>query len=167
MIWLIWLAEGLHPAIPKAVNLIIFIAILYYLLRKPARAFFRQRLVDIRSLLDRAEKEKTSAQARMSEIDARLNRLDQDLAEIRAQAAREAEAERARIEADLASDAERLRQMARREVDAAKQIALAELREFTAEKSVELAEQVIRRELTAEDDARLLERMGEEIQRTS
>jgi F0F1-type ATP synthase membrane subunit b/b' len=58
-----------------------------------------------------------------------------------------------------------LRLTAGREIEAAKQIALADLREFAATKSVELAEQTIRRELTPEDDARLLSRLGEELGR--
>jgi len=156
----------LVPAwVPKTVNLVIFIGILYYLLRKPTRKFFRQRIEEIRALLQRAAREKAEAAARLAEIDARLNRLDDELAEIRAQSEREAAAERARIEAAAREDAEKLRLMSQREIEAAKKAALVELRQFAAEKSVELAEQIIRRELTPEDDARLLQRIGEEIQR--
>jgi F0F1-type ATP synthase membrane subunit b/b' len=161
------LAEGLHPAIPKAVNLILFIGVLYYLLRKPVRDFFTTRLAEVRATLDRAAREKAEAEAKMNELNARLSRLDTELAGIREQAEREAQTERARLEAEARADAEKLRVTAQREIEGAKQTALVQLREFTANKSVELAEQLIRRELTPQDDAKLLQRVSEELTKVS
>lgn len=160
----ILLSEGLNPAIPKAVNLIIFSLVLFYLLRKPTRAFFSNRLREVRGTLERAARDREEATKKMAEIDARLARLDVDLAEIKAQGDREAQAEEARLKADAAADAERLRLIAQREIEAAKQTALAELRTFAAEKSVDLAEQIIRRELTVDDDRKLVE-AGADFQR--
>jgi F-type H+-transporting ATPase subunit b len=151
-------AALLNPAIPKAVNVVIFFTILYLLLRKPTREFFAARYSEIRAGLDRAAKEKAEAEAKMRELDARMSRLDADIAAIKEQARREAEAERERIAAAAQADAEKLRQTARREIEAAKQTALIELRRHAAEQAVALAEQAIRRELTPDDDAKLLER---------
>src|SRR5262247_4032936 len=148
---------------PKLVNLVIFLTILYLLLRKPTREFFRQRLASVRETLDRAAREKQEATAKMAELDARLNRLDADLREIGAQSDREAAAERARMGAEAKRDAERVREMAAREVEAAKLVALADLRAFTATTAVDLAEQMIRREMTPADDAKLVARVGEEM----
>lgn len=151
--------------ISKAVNLAIFLAVLYWLMRKPTRDFFAARLAQVRETLDRARREREAAQAKMGELDARLNRLDTELAEIRAQAQREASAERERAQAEAERDAEKIRASAQREIEATKQVALADLREFAATKSVDLAEQMIRRELRPEDDARLIARVGEELSR--
>jgi F-type H+-transporting ATPase subunit b len=150
---------------PKLVNLIIFLALLYFLLRKPAREFFTQRFKSVRETLERAAREKETALAKMAEIDTRLARLDTELAEIKSQAQQEAQAERERLKAETERDLERIRVTAQREVEAAKQIAMADLREYAATKSVELAEQIIRKELTSEDDARLVRRVGEEMGR--
>ena len=147
----------------KLVNLAIFLTVLYLLLRKPTREFFRQRLASVRETLDRAAREKQQATAKMSELDARLNRLDADLREIRAQSDREAAAERARMDAEAKKDVEKIREMAAREVEAAKQVALADLRAFAATTAVDLAEQMIRREMTPADDTKLVARVGEEI----
>jgi len=43
---------------PKLVNLVLFLTILYLLVRKPAREFFRQRLANVRETLDHAAREK-------------------------------------------------------------------------------------------------------------
>ncbi|HEU0175494.1 MAG TPA: hypothetical protein VFV58_14625 [Blastocatellia bacterium] len=148
---------------PKLINLVIFLTILYLLLRKPTREFFRQRLASVRETLERAAREKQQATAKMAELDSRLNRLDVDLREIGAQSDRDAAAERARMDAEAKRDVEKIREMAVREVDAAKQVALADLRAFTATTVVDLAEQMIRREMTPADDAKLVARVGEEL----
>jgi F-type H+-transporting ATPase subunit b len=148
---------------PKLVNLVIFLTILYLLLRKPTREFFRQRLASVRETLDRAAREKRAATSKMTELDTRLNRLDADLRDIGTQSDREAAAERARMEAEAKRDVEKIREMATREVEAAKQVALADLRAFAATTAVDLAEQIIRREMTPADDAKLVARVGEEL----
>lgn len=150
---------------PKLVNVAIFVGLLYYFLRKPVRQFFAERFAGVRETLERAAKEKTAAAARMAELDSRLDRLDAELAEIKSQSEREADAERERMQAETAHDIEKLRLTAHREIDAAKQVAISDLREFAAAKAVDLAEQIIRREVTPEDDARLLERVGDELSR--
>jgi F-type H+-transporting ATPase subunit b len=147
----------------KLVNLVLFLTILYLLARKPAREFFKARLATVRETLDRAAQEKKQATDKMAELDARLNRLDEDLREIRAQTDRDAATERARMEAETRNDIEKIRHMAVREVDAAKQVALADLKAFAATKAVDLAEQMIRREMTPADDAKLVARVGEEL----
>ena len=161
------LAEGLHPAIPKAFNLAIFVTVMYLLVRKPAREFFAARLAEVRATLDRAAKEKAEAEAKMNELNARLSKLDAEVAEIRAQSEREATAEHARLQAEAQADAAKLRATAQREIEGAKQTALVQLRQFTADQAVTLAEQLIRKELTPQDDAKLLQRVGEELSKVN
>ena len=151
------------PIVSKAFNLTLFLAVMYFLIRKPAREFFATRLADVRATLEQAAKEKSAADAKMNELSARMGKLDTELADIRNNSAREAQAERQRLEIETKTDAEKLRGQASREIEGAKQSALAQLREFTAEKSVELAEQMIRKELTPQDDARLLRSVSAEL----
>lgn len=167
MIPALFLAGAGMAALSKLVNLTIFLALLIWLLKKPAKEFFANRLAEVRATLQQAAKEKELAATKMAELDARLSRLDTEIAEIKAQAQREAIAERERLEAEARRDIEKLRQSSQREIESAKQIAMSELREFAATKAVDLAEQMIRKELKPEDDARLLQRMGEEMSRVS
>jgi F-type H+-transporting ATPase subunit b len=148
----------INPLIPRAVNVAIFFGILYFLLRKPTRDFFAERFTRIRSILERAAKEKAEAQARIKTIDERLAQLDSEVARIKETAQQEAAAESARLKAQTQTEIEKIRNTARREIEAAKQTALVELRQYTAANTVTLAEQLIRRELTPTDDAALLER---------
>ncbi len=148
----------INPLIPRTINVVIFFGILYFLLRKPTRDFFAERFARIRSVLERAAKEKAEAQARIRTIDERLAQLDSEVAKIKETARQEAIAESARLKAQTQTEIEKLRDTARREIEAAKQTALVELRQYTAANTVTLAEQIIRRELTPTDDAALLER---------
>ncbi|HKX31253.1 MAG TPA: ATP synthase F0 subunit B [Blastocatellia bacterium] len=166
LILLLFAGDGIPAWIPKSVHVIILIAVLYYLLRKPAREFFAQRLASVRETLERAAREKNAATAKMAELEGRLKRLSEELGQIQAQAQQEAVGERERIEQETRRDLEKMRLTAQREIEAAKRVAIFELREFAATKAVELAEQTIQQELTPEDDARLLQRVGDELSRS-
>lgn len=154
-------------AISKLFNLTIFLTFLFWVVRKPAKEFFTTRLAEVRATLQQAAKEKEAAAAKMADLDARLSRLDAEIADIKSQAQREAIAERERLETEAKRDIEKIRQSSQREIESAKQIAMSELREFAATKAVDLAEQMIRKELKPEDDAKLLQRMGEEMSKVS
>jgi len=152
---------GVHPGISKAVNLALFLGVLYYLVRKPSREFFANRFALVRATLEHAAREKESATAKMAELESRLNRVDVELKSIKLQTEAEAAAERARIEAETKQDIEKIKLNAKREIESAKQVAMTDLREFAANKAVDLAEQLIRREIKPEDDAKLLRRMAD------
>jgi len=154
---------GYLPIISKAINVTIFFGILYLLLRKPMRKFFDERFARARADLERAAKEKDEADSKMRELELRLNGLGTELAEIRSMSEREAQAERERIERETGQIIEKLRAAAHREIESAKQVAIFELREFAAIESVEMAERIIRQEITPEDDRRLIERAAKAL----
>lgn len=145
----------LLPTIAKLFNLLLFVGVMFYFLRRPIKEAFRGRQAGIREELMRAEEEKAAAVAQLQEVEGRLARLDAEVEAIRAQAQREAAEERARIEQATEEEMRKIREQARREIESASKAARAELRAFTAEQSVRLAEEMIRRDIRPEDDARL------------
>jgi F-type H+-transporting ATPase subunit b len=154
-----WLTIG------KAFNLVLIIGILVYFLRKPIRNFFERRSADIQRRIREAEQARDEAQARLAEIQGRLEKLDEEVAAIRRQAEEDARAEREKILAQTEADVAKMQQRARNEIENLKMQTIRELREYTAEKVVELAGDVLRRELTPDDEERLfdsfLEKMGD------
>src|SRR5581483_9685200 len=112
--------------------------------------------------LEQARHDKEEAQQRLAEVETRFKRLDEEVAQIRAEAEREAAREAERIRQAATADAEKIRQTARREIDGAMKAARGELRAFVAEQSVALAETIIRRDIRPEDDRRLLSRYMDE-----
>ena len=151
------------PTIAKVVNLLLFVGLMFYLLRRPISGAFRGRQESIRSELMRAEEERAAAEARLGEVEGRLARLDVEVEAIRANAQKEAAEERVRVERTTEAEIKKIREQARREIESASKAARAELRTFTAEQSVKLAEELIRRDIRPEDDAHLAREYVEEL----
>lgn len=149
--------------VARVVNLFLFVLLMYFLLRKHISAAFRARQEGIRRDLMRAQEERDAALAKLEEVEGRLANLDAEVAAIRAQTEREAREESARIARSTEEDIRKLREQSRREIESAGKTARAELRAYAAEQSVRLAEDIIRREMRPEDDARLVKEYVEEL----
>jgi ATP synthase F0 subunit b len=149
----------------RVINLLIFILILIYILRSKVRIgqVFENRAASIVKELEQAKRDKQEADARLGELETRLGRLDQEVAEIRAEAERESAREAERIRQAAAIDAEKIRVTAQREIEGAMKAARTELRAFVAEQSVAMAEGIIRREIQPEDNARLLNKYVDDL----
>ncbi len=156
-----WNKPGLE--VWKFINLFIFVFALVYILRRPISDAMRARREGIRRDLMRAQEERNAALAKLEEVEARLARLDDEVASVREQSQREAAEERERIKRATEEESQKLREQARREIESAGKAARQELRQYTAEQSVRLAEEVIRREMRPEDDARLVNLQVEEL----
>jgi F0F1-type ATP synthase membrane subunit b/b' len=147
----------------KFFNLFLFIGAMIFLLRRPLSESMRARREAIRRELIRAQEERDAAQAKLEEVEARLARLDAEVASVREQAKREAIEERERIRRVTEEEARKLREQAQREIETAGKMARQQLREFAAEQSVQLAEEIIKRDIRPEDDARLIDLSVEEL----
>lgn len=148
----------------RSVNLAIFLIVLFFLLRKPVANAFEERRVSIKRELSKAKFEKEAAEAKLRELEGRLSRLDQEIAELKAQAEKEAAAEYARIVKQTEEDAARLHTIAKREIEGAAKAAQIELKDYAATKAVELAEEMIRKEIKPADDARLIADFAQELE---
>lgn len=155
--------QELLPTIAKLVNLLLFVGLMFYFLRRPIIDAFRGRQASIRSELMRAEEERAAAEARLQEVEGRLARLDVEVEAIRANARKDAAEESARVAVATEAEIKKIREQARREIESAAKAARAELRTFTAEQSVRLAEEMIRRDIRPEDDAQLAREYVEEL----
>jgi ATP synthase F0 subunit b len=164
------LAEGggsllTNPDLWRVINLLIFVLILVWIFRSKVRIgqVFDRRAASIVKDLEQARREKEEAQQKLAELESRLSRLDQEVADIRAEAERESQREAERIREAAATDAEKIRQTAQREIEGAMKAARTELRAFVAEQSVAMAEGLIRREMRPEDNARMFSKYIEDL----
>ena len=137
-------------------NLTVFVAILIYLLKKPLTAAFKAKRETIRAELIRAEAEKQAALAQLTATEAKLVGLDAEAQAIRQRAEQEAAAEKSRITEQTEFEISKLREQAIGEIERKNQLARLELRRFSAEESIRLAEEKIKAEMTDEKDARLV-----------
>lgn len=140
----------------KLFNLILFVAIVSYILRRPLSEALRERREGIRRELMRAQEERNAALSKLAEVESRLARVDADVEAIRVQAKKEADEERLRIERSAEEDSRKLRDQARREIENASKLARHELRRYASEQSIRIAEDLVRRNINADDDTRLV-----------
>ena len=150
----------------KFFNLLVFVAAMVYILRRPLSDAFRSRREAIRRDLVRAQEERDQALAKLAEVESRLAKLDSETLSIQEQSKVEANAEGERIARATESEMSKLREQAQREIESAGKVAKQELRRFAAQQSVRLAEEMIRRDIRPEDDARLIRLNVEELGRS-
>src|SRR5574341_735375 len=149
----------------KFVNLFVFVGALVYVLTRKVRLgdAFRARRESIKQELARAQQERDAAIAKLHEVEERLARLDSEVVAIQEQSRREAKEERERIAKSTEVEIAKLGEQAQREIESAGKTAKHDLRVYAAEMSVRLAEEIIRREMRPEDDARLVQRNIQEL----
>ncbi len=148
----------------KFVNLAIFVIVLVLAMRKlGVPQMFRQRKETIKAELEKARAERDAALAKLKEVEERLASLDSQVATIKERSMIEAREERERIARSTEEEIAKLTAQARREIENAASVARKDLRRFTAEQSVRLAEDMIRRDIRPDDDARLLTRSIQEM----
>lgn len=147
----------------RLLNLLIFISIMIYVLKKPLSGAFKAKREEIRADLIAAEKEKAAAKARLTEIEGKIAQLENEKAEIMANAKLEAEAEQARLVKQTDDDIARLQAQAASEIARLAAQRRKDLRRFSANESVRLAEQKLRTRIDQGVDMGLVRNSVSEI----
>lgn len=153
----------------KFVNLLIFIGAILYLHRRfgrPVREALRARGEGIKRELEKAQLERDQALAKLAEVEAQFKDLDAEVARISEKAKAEAVAEQARISLATEQEITKIREQAKREIESAGKAARHELRKFAALESVRLAEDILKAEISRDDDARLTVQSVQELGRS-
>jgi F-type H+-transporting ATPase subunit b len=164
-----WMEWFNYPGLEiwKFLNLAIFTAAAIYLLRRPISAALASRRDAIRQELLTAQTEREQALARVAEAEDLLSRVDEHASAIHKQAQNEAKTEKERLAAATASEIEKLKQQAHRELELAEKLARKELRQFLAQRSVELARETVRGQMRPEDDTLLIKENIGDLRRTT
>jgi F-type H+-transporting ATPase subunit b len=149
--------------IARAVNFAIFAGTLFYFLNSPIRTYLAGRSGQIRSDLVNAAEMRQSAAAQIEEIDRKMKALPGELEALRTQGAEEIAAEEARIAAAAAAERTRLLEQTRREIDVQVRIAERELVSRAADLAVGVAAERIKKNITEDDQKRLIDRYVEQL----
>ena len=144
--------------IARLFNFGILAGVLVYFLKSPISGYLRNRGIGIRSGLANAAEVRRAAAADLVAIEARMATLPAELEAIRKAGASEAEAEEARIREAAAAERVRLLDQARREIDWQLKVAGRDLQAHAANLAVAVAAERVKASITAEDQARLVDR---------
>jgi F0F1-type ATP synthase membrane subunit b/b' len=154
-------AHAEHPAdwsmlAFHALGLTILIGVLVYFAGEPLKNFLRDRSDNLRRQLDQAKAAVQRAEAANAEIAARLARIADENETLVREAADIAELERVRAVERAEAAADRVREEAKRAADQEIERARAALQTEAAKLAVSLAGEMVKANLTPEDDRRLL-----------
>ena len=125
------------------VNFLIIVFLVYWFARKSVPAALRGRTESIQRALEEGRAASADANRRLAEIEARLGKLDSEIAAVQAQSEREAEAEESRIKQAAEDDIRKVVQAAEQEIASAAKQARRELSSHTADLAVALARKQI------------------------
>ena len=151
----------------KFLNLAIFTAAAIFILRKPINQALLARRDAIKQELLAAQQERERALAQVADADNLLSRLHEEVRAVHKQADEEAKSERDRMAAATAREMEKLKQQSQREIDTAGKLARKELRQFLAQRSIELARESVRNQMRPEDDTALIKENIGDLRRTT
>ncbi len=149
---------GILYPLGRFFNLALVVGIVVWVARKPLASFFSSRTHSIQDQLSEAQKVRQEAETKLAEIEARMSRLDDELRALKEASEKEAQEEYQRLIGEAERDARKILDRARQEIDGMTRAAHLELKGHVAELSVQLAEEMIRRDITDEDRGRILAR---------
>jgi len=124
-------------------NFAVIVFLIYWFARKTVPVALRNRTESIQRALEEARSASQEANRRLGEIEARLQKLGSEVAQMQAVAEKEAEAEEGRIKAAAEEDIRKVVQAAEQEIAAAAKQARRELMSHTADLAVALARKQI------------------------
>jgi F-type H+-transporting ATPase subunit b len=137
-------------------NFLVLLGALAYLLKKLLIPFLAERGRAIREDMDRSARALADADQRLSAVEAKMKSMDAEMTSLRQAALRESDADRDRIEQAATAEAEKVLAMADQEIVAAVKTARQDLKVFTSELALGLAEKNIRSSLTPVSEQRIL-----------
>src|SRR3984885_568774 len=132
----------------KWINFALVAAGLIWLFGKVLPPLFRKRSDEIGAAIQRATEAKTEGDRQLREAEQKLAKLEQEIAQLRNIAEREAVAEAERIRNSTLSDAEKIEAAAAAEIEAAERAARLELKALAANLAVDGAESQLAKQLT-------------------
>jgi F-type H+-transporting ATPase subunit b len=146
-------------------NFAIMCGVLYYFLRAPLSGYLRDRGETIRRDLIEAAALKSTATVQLEDIDRKLKALPGEIDTLRARGQAEIAAEEQRITQQAAAERDRLIEQARRDFELQVRLAKRALTEHAADLSLQLATERIASETTDTDHRRLVTRYLEQVKR--
>lgn len=147
------------------INFAIVLGLIAYALVKLAGPGFRTKAQEISDKIAEGARARETAERQRQEIQAKVANLQNEIEQLRVQAKRDAEAEAQRLRDTGRAESEKIEQAARVEIDAAARAGRQELKALGARLSIQLAEAMLRQELTPQAETKLFHSFVAELGR--
>lgn len=154
---------GLSGLIWPIANFLVLAFLLNKFLRAPLTDYLTGRSTQIRKDLVEAAELNATATAQLAEVDRKMKALPAELDALRTRGVEEIAAEEERIASAAAADRQRMLTQTRREIELRLQTAQRTLSDHAAMLALQLAEQRLRKDMSAADHARLVDRYVQQV----
>ena len=145
------------PTIAKIFNFALLAALVYYVGKKlGVGSYLATRSATIRKDLVDAKQLRAQAEQQLAGVRTRLAALPGELATLKQRGSEELAAEKVRLAEATASERARVQEQTRREIELASRLARRDLMAHGVDLSIKLARTRIEKDITAEDQARLV-----------
>jgi len=147
----------------RTMNFVVLAGALIILLRKPLAKGLASRRQGIKEELEDLEKRKQAARDELRQYQAKLDQLDKEVEKIVADYIKEGEAVKTKIIEEARASAEKLQQQAKKNIEHEFEKARRELKADMAEQAVAMAEELIKKSIKDEDQARIVNEYLEKV----
>ncbi|MDR1396832.1 MAG: F0F1 ATP synthase subunit B [Desulfarculales bacterium] len=148
-------ASMLESFLVRTLNFAVFFAILFFFLRKPIKKALAGRRENIRQELEALQAEKENAARLKAEAEELLGKAETESQRLLMEYRQQAEIERSRILKEAAQQIERMHEQAQLTIEREMNLAYAKLKKELALAAMGKAEEILRVQVTAQDQERL------------
>ena len=140
----------------RVLNFMVLAGALFFLLRKPVSQFLGDRIKGIQDQFNELEEKKAEAEKKIAECNQRLATLEAEAEKIVAMYKKQGEDARQKILKEAEAAALKLEEQARRNIEQEFKKARLELEAEIFEKAIAMAEDKLRKNITAQDQEKLV-----------
>ncbi len=141
----------------KVLNFVILALGCFFIAKKPVANFFSSRAKGIEEELTELEEKKAEAQKKLAEYETRFRNLEQESAQIVEDYIKQGEEAKKRILEEAQAQADKLEDMAKRNIEQEFKAAKAALKQDVVEQAMAQAEALIKKSITTQDQNRLVD----------
>lgn len=135
----------------KVINFSVLVGLLWWLLAKKIKEFFVGRRAGIQAEIDETEAQKAEARKKYEEYSSRLTKMTDEISGISEMIKTQGQAEKEKIIADARKAAEKMQEDTKARMEQEFQKGSAALRLEAAQLAVEMAEEILKKNITAQD----------------
>ncbi len=154
---------GIPGWILKIANMILFIGVLVYFVGGPVKKGFAARSEAIKRAADEARERREKADRMAGDIQARLSAIEAEVRAIHERAVAEGERQKRELLTAAEAESQKILAAARTDVDNRLKHARTELTEYAGQLASERAEQILREQITEQDQKKLFQESLREV----
>jgi F-type H+-transporting ATPase subunit b len=141
----------------RVMNFVVLAGALVFVLRKPVSKALSSRIKGIQEQLESLEAQRAEAEKQLAQYNEKLSQIESEAAKIVDAYIKQGNAAKAKIIKEAEQTAEKLRAQARRNIEHEFDKAKQKLQQEVVESSLQMAEESLKKEITAQDQDKLID----------